>query len=102
MSRQDKSAGVRHTDLSGGKLLLSDRKTKNGSAKREHHLITYRFRVRDSKQAPWRIARDKLSLEHVRAVYGDGNYEKIDGTQEVREQPAIKLFESHKRTNAAQ
>ena len=95
--RPDKRDRVPHSHPRGwSKHLLRLRRTKPRSAKRQHHLITYRFRVRDSKESPWRMARDKMTLEHVRAVYGDGNYEKIDGTQEVREQPSIKLFELHK------
>ena len=43
-------------------------------------ITTYRFRVRDYSVAPWRVAPAKMSLEHVRLVYGDGNYILIDET----------------------
>ena len=46
-------------------------------------VIMYRFRVRDSTRGAWRIAAEKMTLEHVRLVYGEGNYEKVDGSQEL-------------------
>ena len=56
---------------------------------RGNHFIAYRFRVRDSRQDPWRMAKEKMTLEHVRLVYGEGNYEKVDGTQDVLPEPEL-------------
>ena len=64
--------------------------------------IIYRFRVRDSYRGKWHFAAAKMSLEHVRLVYGDGNYEKVDGSQEVLNLRKLKASSSfHRETNAA-
>ena len=64
--------------------------------------VIYRFRVRDSDRGKWHCAATKMSLEHVRLDYGEGNYEKVDGSQEILELRKLKPSSSFRRgTNAA-
>lgn len=44
----------------------------------------YFFEVRDSLTGKWRQTRYRLNEDEARARYGDGNYERLDWTREVR------------------
>ena len=48
-------------------------------------ITLYSFRVRTPPKMNWRVARYKMTLEHAIAAYGEGNYEMVPGTEEVRE-----------------
>ena len=45
-------------------------------------LVLYFFRVRDAGK--WRQTRYRLSDDEARLRYGDGNYERLQWTREVR------------------
>jgi len=42
------------------------------------------FNVRDAISGKWRKTRYRLNEEEAGAVYGDGNFERLDWTREVR------------------
>ena len=42
------------------------------------------FRVRDALTGKWRQTRYRLSDEDARVRYGEGNYERLDWTREIR------------------
>jgi len=44
----------------------------------------YFFRIRDALTGKWRQTRYRLNDEDARARYGDGNYERLDWTREIR------------------
>jgi len=48
-------------------------------------ITLHSYRVRDELTRKWRIARYKMTPEHALAVYGEGNYEQIAGSEEVRQ-----------------
>lgn len=48
-------------------------------------ITLYSYRVRDERSRKWRVARYKMTPEHALAMYGEGNYELIAGSEEVRE-----------------
>lgn len=47
-------------------------------------LVLYFFRVRDAISGKWRQTRYRLSDDEARLRYGDGNFERLDWTREVR------------------
>lgn len=47
-------------------------------------LILYRFRIRDPITREWRTTSYHLLVEEARERYGDGNYEALESTREVR------------------
>ena len=59
---------------------LQSQRCINGSLS----LLLYFFNVRDETTGKWRKTRYRLTDETARAVYGDGNYERLDWTREVR------------------
>jgi len=42
------------------------------------------FNVRDSLTGKWRKTRYRLNEDEARARYGDGNFERLDWTREIR------------------
>jgi hypothetical protein len=48
-------------------------------------LVLYFFDVRDEITGKWRQTRYRLSDEEARVRYGDGNYERLDWTREIRD-----------------
>jgi hypothetical protein len=44
----------------------------------------YFFKVRDQISGKWRQERYRLTDETARERYGEGNYERLDWTREVR------------------
>jgi len=59
---------------------LQSQRCINGSLS----LLLYFFNVRDAITGKWRKTRYRLTDETARAVYGEGNYERLDWTREVR------------------
>lgn len=41
----------------------------------------YKFRVRSPPKMKWRTANYRMTMEHARVSYGEGNYELIEGTE---------------------
>ena len=41
-------------------------------------ITLYAFRVRDERTGKWRVSRYKMTPEHAKAQYGEGNYELIE------------------------
>jgi hypothetical protein len=48
-------------------------------------ITLYSCRVRDERTRKWSQASYKMTPEHAQAVYGEGNYELIAGSEQVRE-----------------
>ena len=46
--------------------------------------VLFFFKVRDSLTGKWRQTRYRLSDDEARLRYGDGNFERLDWTREVR------------------
>jgi hypothetical protein len=55
----------------------------------------YKFRVRDPLSGKWRETRYRLSDTEALVRYGDGNYERLDWTREVRSGAATGQSTSH-------
>ena len=47
-------------------------------------ITLHSYRVRGELTRKWRVARYKMTPEHALAVYGEGNYELVQGSEEVR------------------
>ena len=47
-------------------------------------ITLHAYRVRDELTRKWRVARYKMTPEHALAVYGEGNYERLDWSRETR------------------
>ena len=47
-------------------------------------VTVYTFRVRDRRTGNWRDSRHKMTTSKADKRYGDGNYEVIDSSKEVR------------------
>lgn len=57
----------------------------------EHYL----FKVRDEITGKWRQTRYRLTTEIARKRYGEGNYELLEWSREVREGDAARLTAGH-------
>jgi len=61
----------------------------------------YRFKVRDPVTAKWHQTQYRLDVETARERYGEGNYELIEWSKEVREIVGpLRLTASHLCRNA--
>ena len=58
-------------------------------------LALYFFNVRDSLTGKWRKTRYRLNEEEARKRYGDGNFERLDWTREIRNGDPGKQSTSH-------
>lgn len=56
-------------------------------------VVLYRFKVRDSNTGKWRQTRYSITLEEAKERYGDGNYEPLEWSKEIRTGHAAALEE---------
>ena len=47
-------------------------------------VTVYTFRVRDRRTGTWRDSRRKMTIVKADKRYGNGNYEVVEGSKEVR------------------
>ena len=62
--------------------------------------VLYYFRVRDAITGKWRQTRYRLSEADALDRYGEGNYELLDWTREVRDGDPSKSSAAHLARNA--
>ena len=55
----------------------------------------YLFKVRDLVSGKWRQTRYRLTDETARERYGEGNYERLDWSREVRDGDPHKMSAAH-------
>src|SRR5258705_7781866 len=54
----------------------------------------YTFRVRDGGTGKWRDSRRKMTIANADKRYGEGNYEVIESSKELRLRSLLRLFRS--------
>ena len=58
-------------------------------------LELYHFKVRDPVTGKWRTTNYRLTVEEARQRYGEGNYEVLEWSREVRAGDPPKLTAGH-------
>ena len=63
-------------------------------------LVLYFCKVRDPITGKWRKTRYRLTAEEARARYGEGNYELLEWSREIRDADPARLTAAHLARNA--